>query len=168
MESSPTTKVKTATQVDQTTQVKATIGWKEQIDLPEFGLRGIPAKIDTGARTSVLHCSHIRLIHRGDKRYVEFIPLDPSFQDAWGKQQKLTLPFHSERTIKNSFGQEENRYVVKTMVRMFEEEYPIELSLRDRSDMEFPMLLGRSFIREKFLVDVSRSNLNRSIIKKTS
>ncbi|HZH54440.1 MAG TPA: RimK/LysX family protein, partial [Sphingobacteriaceae bacterium] len=73
-----------------------------------------------------------------------------------------------ERTIKNSFGQEENRYVVKTVVRMFGQEYPIELSLRDRSDMEFPMLLGRSFIREKFLVDVSRSNLNRSNIKKTS
>jgi len=174
MERSTTTKiqksnlVKKASRVKEPSQVKATIGWKEQIDLPEFGLTGIPAKIDTGARTSVLHCSHIRLIQRDNKRFVEFVPLDASFQDAWGKQQKWTLPFHSERTIKNSFGQEENRYVVKTVVRMFGQEYPIELSLRDRSDMEFPMLLGRSFIREKFLVDVSRSNLNRSNIKKTS
>lgn len=171
MERSPTTKVNSANTsktIKTANKIKATIGWKEVIDLPEFGLRGIPAKIDTGARTSVLHCSHIQLIHQGDKRFVEFIPLDPNFQDTWGKQQKWTLPFHSERTIKNSFGQEENRYVVKTVVRMFEQEYPIELSLRDRSGMEFPMLLGRSFIREKFLVDVSRSNLNRSIIKKTS
>src|SRR5690554_1093208 len=70
MERSTTTKiqksnlVKKASRVKEPSQVKATIGWKEQIDLPEFGLTGIPAKIDTGARTSVLHCSHIRLIQR--------------------------------------------------------------------------------------------------------
>ena len=133
---------------------KPTIGWKEIVDLPEFGLLKIPAKIDTGARTSVLHCRHIRLIHRKDKRFVESSPLDDA--DA-----KYVLPFHSERTIRNSFGQEENRYVVKTTIRMFGEVHPIELSLRDRSDMEFPMLLGRSFLRGKFLVDVSRSYLNK-------
>lgn len=147
--------------------VKPTIGWKELIDLPEFGLTHIPAKIDTGARTSVLHCSHIRLIHRGKKRFVEFVPLDESFPTAQDRQTKFTLPFHSERNIKNSFGQEESRYVVKTIIRMFDQDYPIEISLRDRSDMEFPMLLGRSFIRGKFLVNVAQSNLNHSNISKS-
>lgn len=142
-----------------------TIGWKELIDLPEFDLWKLPAKIDTGARTSVLHCSEIRLIHRGKKRFVEFIPLDPSFDETLGQQTLRTLPFHSERTIRNSFGQEENRYVVKTIIRMFDQDFPIELSLRDRSDMEYPMLLGRSFIREKFLVDVSKSNLSNRFKK---
>lgn len=141
------------------------IGWKERVDLPEFGLKDLPVKIDTGARTSVLHCSHIKLIHRGNKRFVEFVPLDESFHQHIGEPALMLLPFHSERTIRNSFGQEENRYVVKTIIRMFGQDYPIEISLRDRSDMEYPMLLGRSFIRDKFLVDVSKSNLNYKHLK---
>ncbi|WP_353196867.1 RimK/LysX family protein [Parapedobacter defluvii] len=135
-----------------------TIGWKETADLPDLGLYGIPAKVDTGARTSVLHCSHIQLIKKGRKQYVEFRPLD----DRFGLHDRLhTLPFHSERKIRNSFGQEENRYIINTEIRLFNEMYPIELSLRDRSGMEFPLLLGRSFIRKKFLVDVSRANLSK-------
>lgn len=141
------------------------IGWKERIELPEFGLKDLPVKIDTGARTSVLHCSHIQLIHRDNKRYVEFVPLDERFHSPKSEPRLMLLPFHSERKIRNSFGQEENRYVVKTIIRMFGQDYPIEISLRDRSDMEYPMLLGRSFIRDKFLVDVSKSNLNNKRLK---
>lgn len=135
-----------------------TIGWKEIINLPDLGLQRIPAKVDTGARTSVLHCSHIKLVKKGRKQYVEFQALD----QRYGQEDKVYLfPFHSERKIRNSFGQEENRYVINTTITLFNETYPIELSLRDRSDMEFPILLGRTFIRKKFLVDVSRANLSR-------
>lgn len=138
-----------------------TIGWKETADLPDLDLYGVPAKVDTGARTSVLHCSHIQLIRKGRKQYVEFRPLDERFD----LQTTLyTLPFHSERKIRNSFGQEENRYIINTQIWLFNEMYNIELSLRDRSDMEFPLLLGRSFIRKKFLVDVSRANLSKKLV----
>ena len=137
------------------------IGWKDLVDLPEFSLRGVPAKIDTGARTSVLHCSHIRLVKKGRKSYVEFRALD----DRFGAADTLyTFPFHSERKIRNSFGQEENRYIITTQIRLFNEVHAIELSLRDRSDMEFPLLLGRSFIRKKFLVDVARANLSKKSV----
>lgn len=128
------------------------------IDLPELDLRDIPVKVDTGARTSVLHCSHIQLIKKGRKQFVEFRPLDEHHQPGI---DTYVFPFHSERKIKNSFGQEENRYIVSTTIALFDELHPIELSLRDRSGMEFPMLLGRSFIRKKFVVDVARSNLSR-------
>ncbi|MFC3196923.1 ATP-dependent zinc protease [Parapedobacter deserti] len=135
-----------------------TIGWKETVALPDLALQRIPAKVDTGAKTSVLHCSHIKLVKKGRKQYVEFRPLD----ERYGQGDKIfVLPFHRERKIKNSFGQEENRYVINTTITMFNETYSIELSLRDRSGMEFPMLLGRTFIRKKFLVDVSRANLSR-------
>ncbi|MEC3878744.1 ATP-dependent zinc protease family protein [Parapedobacter sp. 10938] len=133
-----------------------TIGWKEVVDLPDLDIYGVPAKVDTGARTSVLHCSHIQLIKKGRKQFVEFRPLDDFRQPP---TVTYTLPFHSERRIKNSFGQEENRYVINTTVSLFGEPHPIEISLRDRSGMEFPMLLGRSFLRKKFIVDVSRTNL---------
>ncbi|WP_257667762.1 ATP-dependent zinc protease family protein [Parapedobacter tibetensis] len=135
-----------------------TIGWKEIVDLPDLGIYDVPAKVDTGARTSVLHCSHIRLVKKGRKQYVEFRPLD----DRFGKQTDIyVFPFHSERKVKNSFGQEENRYVISTTLSLFNVSHDIELSLRDRSGMEFPVLLGRSFIRKKFLVDVSRANLSK-------
>lgn len=135
-----------------------TIGWKEVVDLPDLELYGIPAKVDTGARTSVLHCSHIQLIKKQRKQYVEFRALDERFGPL---ANVYVLPFHSERVIKNSFGQEENRYVIHTRILLFDQFHEIELSLRDRSDMEFPILLGRSFIRKKFLVDVSRANLSK-------
>lgn len=134
------------------------IGWKEYIDLPEFALKDIPAKIDTGAKTSVLHCRQVELIKKGRKQFVRFIPLDDRFGST---EEAFILPFHSERKIRNSFGQEENRYIIKTRIVLFGETFDIELSLRDRADMEFPILLGRSFIRRKFLVDVSKSNLSK-------
>jgi hypothetical protein len=142
------------------------IGWKEIVSFPEFSIRKVSAKIDTGARTSVLHCSSIELIKKYRKSYVRFIPLDPSQEMFHG--QEYTLPFHKERKVKNSFGQEENRYVVQTSIELFNKSFPIELSLRDRSDMEFPVLLGRSFIRRLFLVDVSRANLSEKYILKKS
>ena len=134
-----------------------TIGWKELVDLPELGIHRVPVKIDTGALTSVLHCSHIQLVKKGRKQFVEFRPLDDTHQPP---TSTYLLPFHSERKIKNSFGQEENRYVISTQISLFGELHTIEISLRDRSGMEFPMLLGRSFLRKKFIVDVSRSNIS--------
>lgn len=145
---------------------KETIGWKEVVDLPVFGLRDVPAKVDTGARTSVLHCSHIQLIESEGGTFVEFIPLDCA-EEHFATARKFTLPFHSERLIKNSFGQEENRYIVKTNIRLGDQEFDIEISLRDRSGMEFPILLGRSFIRGKFVVDVSKSYLRRKKSRKS-
>lgn len=138
-----------------------TIGWKEVVDLPDLDIHGVPAKVDTGARTSVLHCSHIQLIKKGRKQFVEFRPLDDFRHPATGT---YTFPFHSERKIKNSFGQEENRYIINTTVSLFGEQHPIEISLRDRSGMEFPILLGRSFLRKKFVVDVARSNVSSRVI----
>ncbi len=140
-----------------------TIGWKETIDLPILGIYGLPAKIDTGARTSVLHCSHIRLVKKGRKRYVEFRPLDERFEH---QPNAYIFPFHSERRIKNSFGQEENRYIINTTISLFNTFYEIELSLRNRASMEFPVLLGRSFIRKKFIVDVSLANLSKKVGKR--
>lgn len=140
-----------------------TIGWKEIVDFIDFKIRNVPAKIDTGAKTSVLHCKQIELIKIGRKNYVRFIPLDDTYE---GYGTVHVLPFHKERKIKNSFGGEENRFIVKTNISIFNENYEIEISLRDRSGMEFPMLLGRTFIRKKFLVDVSRSNLSKKTQEK--
>jgi|SRR5690606_26975354 len=138
-----------------------TIGWKEVVDLPALNLKGIRAKTDTGALTSVLHCSKIQLKEINGEKFVEFIPIKPAkHPDA----QVFVFPYIGEKTIKNSFGKEEIRYYIKTTIKLFNQELPIELTLRDRSGMEFPMLLGRSFIKGKFLVDVGQSNLSQKTI----
>ncbi|MGK9117046.1 ATP-dependent zinc protease family protein [Olivibacter jilunii] len=134
------------------------IGWKETVDFIDFKLYNVPAKIDTGAKTSVLHCKFIELVKVKRKNFVRFIPLDDNFG---GNGTVYVLPYHKERKVKNSFGSEENRFIVKTAISIFNENHEIEISLRDRSGMEFPMLLGRSFIRKRFLVDVSKSNLSK-------
>lgn len=139
-----------------------TIGWKETIDLPDLELFNVPAKTDTGAKTSVLHCTNIRSFKKGNRQFVEFIPLGSDSETG----KVYTLPFHKERTIKNSFGNEENRFIIRTHIRMFGILYDIELSLRDRSNMEFPMLLGRSFIRKKFLVDVNRAERSKNSVQR--
>jgi len=139
-----------------------TIGWKETVHFPDFGILDIPAKIDTGAKTSVLHCRFIELVKTGRRRMVRFQPLDERYSKLG---QVYLLPFHQERKIKNSFGEEENRFIIKTTICLFGESFEIEISLRDRSGMEFPVLLGRSFIRRKFLVDVSRSNLSKKMLR---
>lgn len=137
---------------------KHTIGWKDKIDFIDFGFSNLPVKIDTGANTSAFHCSSIERITIEKKEYIKFIPLDANYEGFNGKE--LTLPFHKFRTIKNSFGQEEDRFVVLTNVKAFGETYPIEISLTDRSNLEFPVLLGRRFLRGRCVVDVSKSNLS--------
>lgn len=137
---------------------KRKIGWKEKVDFVDFGLENVDAKIDTGATTSVLHCSSIMLIKKYRKQYVKFIPLDGSFKNFNGKE--FTLPFHKEKIIKNSFGHGENRYIVVAQIRLYGKLYDMEISLRDRSNLEFPVLLGRRFLRGRFVVDVAKANLS--------
>ena len=137
---------------------KPTIGWKEIIDLPELGLFNIPVKIDTGARTSVLHADQIRIFEKDNQMYINCL-LTVNSNTAENKE--VTLPVYKEKIIKSSFGEEEKRYVVLTKIKLFDQIFDIKLSFRDRSAMAFPMLLGRNFIHKKFLVDVYKFNISR-------
>ena len=135
---------------------KLIIGRIEVIDLPELGMYNIEAKIDTGADTSVLHCEDYEVTEKNDKRFIT-CHIRPHLEDD--EILTITFPIHRERVVKSSFGQTENRHIFVTKIRMFDQLYDIKLSLRDRSSMSYPMLLGRNFITKKFLVDVSKKNL---------
>lgn len=132
------------------------IGRTEIVDLPELGMYNIHAKTDTGAETSVLHCEDFEVFEKKGQRYIT-CHIKPDLEQD--EVFQLTFPIHRERLIKSSFGQTETRYIFITKIRMFDELYDIKLSLRDRSSMSYPMLLGRNFISKKFLVDVSKKNL---------
>lgn len=134
------------------------IGRLERIDFPEWDLFDIDAKIDTGAYTSSLHCHHIEPFSKEGRSYVRFNLLDPSHEIY--NEKLFELPVHATKNIKSSNGTTEQRYIIKTAIRLLDKEFKAELSLADRSEMRYPVLLGRKLINKRFLVDVSKKYLS--------
>jgi hypothetical protein len=136
-----------------------TIGRVETVDLPGLDLEEIEAKIDTGAYTSSLHCHHIERFEKGSEHFVRFNLLDPE-HPAYN-EKLFELPVFDQREVKSSNGQKEARIFIKTSIEFFGKQFKIELSLTDRSEMKFPLLIGRKFLTNKFVVDVSKKNLSQ-------
>jgi len=134
---------------------KAVAGWREWIALPELGVDKIKVKIDTGARTSVIHAFDIAPFERNGERYVRF-----SLHPVQHHRQPVVLceaRLVDERTITSSNGEQEHRYVVETTVKLGDVSWPIELTLTNRDEMGFRMLLGRAAVRKRFVVDPGSS-----------
>ncbi len=128
-----------------------TVGWRELVDLPDLGLIGIPAKIDTGARTSSLHAHVLEELERDGEQFVRFAV-------DWDGDRHECEAIHVDiRGITSSNGETQRRYVIKTPLQIGKIRFRAEISLADRSDMKFPMLIGRSSLRRRFLVDSGHS-----------
>ena len=136
----------------QNEKIKPTIGRRELIDFPELGLYGITAKVDTGAYTTALHCHDIR----EENGILYFKLLDPTHPNYTELEQKFTEYFQKE--IKNSFGEIEKRYIIKTSVEIGSKRIKSVISLTDRGTMRYPVLIGRKLLKNRFLVDVSLLN----------
>ena len=137
---------------------KITIGRYDKIDLPEMNLVEIDAKIDTGADGSAIHCHHISIVKKKGKKLLHIILLDPSHPNY--DNRSFYFDQYKQRTIKNSFGNSEKRFIIKTPIVIFGKERLIEFSLSYRGNLSFPILLGRKFLYRRFIVDVARSNLS--------
>jgi hypothetical protein len=143
---------------------KKIIGRKEKISLPKLGLKLAWAKIDTGAYTSSIHAEQIREeVYEGHKvlAFQVLLPGHPSFTGETVRFKK-----YREKKIKNSFGHAEIRYVIETKLRLAGEIFTAEFTLSDRSSMKNSILLGRKILRNRFLVDVTLSNLSRDYRRK--
>ncbi len=132
-----------------------TIGRVDRIDIPEFGLENIEAKIDTGANRSSIHCSNIEhKVVDGEDCIFFKIPLSSKGNDV----------FHSndffKKKIKSSSGHIENRYVIKTTVILFGKRIKTSFSLTDRTEMKYPILLGRKLLKSRYIVNVAEENLS--------
>ena len=131
---------------------KKVLGRVDKVDFPDLNLNTIDVKIDTGAYTSAIHCSKIR--EEGQKLYCIFESKGhPNF-----KSDEVVFDEYSYTDVKSSNGHRENRYKIKTSVIFFGKKYKINLTLSTREDMKFPVLIGRQFLRHKFLVDVDLEN----------
>ena len=126
------------------------LGSFEHISIPLLGVHDVVAKIDTGAYSGALHCSSIRTIVRKSdgKEVLRFIPYDnPSYAT---ETEQFTVV-----KVRSSNGHEVKRYIINTVVVIRGEEYSIRIGLADRSVMQYEVLIGRRFLREKnMLVDV--------------
>ncbi|MBI3873412.1 MAG: ATP-dependent zinc protease [Arcobacter sp.] len=132
------------------TTTKKIIGHKELISIIDLELFDLDAKIDTGADGNALHCDEIK-IDEYNNNLVHFKLLDavhPSYHD-----KDMILPLHKLKKIKSSNGQTELRPSVKLSVLFMGKKYKTIVSLTNRADMKYPMLIGRRFLNGKFLVD---------------
>lgn len=130
------------------------LGRNDRVDLPGLGLTDIHAKIDTGAYTSSLHCSRAEVINNK----LEFVLLDEEHPEFTG--MKFTFEEYDQREIRNSSGEAELRYIIKTTVKIHGKTYKTQFSLSDRDNMKFPILLGRRVLKNRFLIDVSKTDLS--------
>jgi len=133
--------------VSMTANSKIIIGRIDKADFPELGLNNIAIKIDTGAYTSSIHCKDIH--EKNGMLYCNF--LDKEHPDY----NRKSLVFNTYETIKvkSSNGIAEKRYEINSSIKIFGKVYKISLSLSDRKEMKFPVLIGRKFLNSKFIVD---------------
>jgi hypothetical protein len=127
------------------------------VSLPELGVDWIKAKIDTGARTSSLHAFDIEEFRRDGQDWVRFAvrPWQESQADAVIHE----CPVHDRRAVRSSSGHAEDRLVVMLRMRLVGQDVQGEVTLTNRDEMGFRMLIGRQVLRGGFIVDPAKSFL---------
>ncbi|MBA6349887.1 MULTISPECIES: RimK/LysX family protein [unclassified Colwellia] len=140
---------------------KVVIGRLESIALPDLAIDDLQVRVDTGAKTSSLHVDNITKVIKNGKPSVIF-DIHPDAHNV-DTIVKCSAPISDIRKIKSSNGTVEQRYVIETLIVLGEEKWSIEITLTDRSDMSYLMLLGREALGKRFLVDPSKVFLGSKI-----
>jgi hypothetical protein len=136
---------------------KKLIGWREQGAIPALGIKEIKIKVDTGARTSALHVTNLKIVKRGSTQFAQFI-VHPK-QRSSTPQIANRCRIYGFKNVKSSNGVTSKRPVIKTDIVLDNEKKEIEITLVDRDLMGFRMLLGRAAMKGSYIVDPSKSYL---------
>lgn len=131
------------------------IGWREWVALPDFRVKKIKVKVDTGARSSSLHAFGMKKFRRDGEDWVRF-KIQPN-QRSHSKVMDVEAKVLEYRSVRSSSGKADRRPVIITNVTLLGLTWPVELTLASRDKMGFRMLLGREAFRRRFLVDAGGS-----------
>lgn len=140
--------------------MKKIIGRTDKADFPKLHLEAVAIKIDTGAYTSSIHCNNI---HEEDGI------LKCSFLDEEHPKYNhkiFTFTDFTTTNVKSSNGITQKRYAIKSSIKIFGKSYKISLTLSDRKEMRFPVLIGRKFLMRKFIVDPELTDVSLNATKK--
>ncbi len=133
------------------------LGWREWVLLPELNLPLIKAKIDTGARTSCLHAFSLEPFNKGRTAWIRF-GMHPRQHDS-EPELFCEAQVVDKRTVTDSGGHREERYVISTLLELDNSQWPIEITLTNRDSMRFRMLLGRTAMQNRAIVNPGASYL---------
>ncbi|MGH9138686.1 MAG: ATP-dependent zinc protease family protein [Acidimicrobiales bacterium] len=131
------------------------VGWREWVALPDLGVPWVKAKVDTGARTSSLHAWDVEIDELDG--FVRFSVHPLQHDDTY--TVPVLAPLLDLREVRSSNGELERRAVIRTRLRIAGHRRRVELTLSNRDEMGFRMLLGRTAVRRTFVVDPGRSYL---------
>jgi hypothetical protein len=140
---------------------KAIIGTIDFISFIEHEIENIPCKVDTGADTSAVYASKIKIKEKNGIEYLSFRLLGKRHLQYTGKE--ILVEKFMETKVKSSFGDYEFRYKVELKIKLMNKTYRAWFNLSNRENMKFPVLLGKRFLKGKFLVDVSQKNISQTL-----
>jgi len=131
------------------------IGWREWVSLPELGIKSIKVKVDTGARSSSLHAFDVLEFARDGQPWVRFKvhPAQRTAKETVVAEARIL----DKRSVRSSSGKAQMRPVIETQIIMLGQSFKAEVTLANRDEMGFRMLLGREAFRNRFLVDAGAS-----------
>jgi len=138
---------------------KTIIGRREVANLPEFGLKNVDVKVDSGAYTSSIHVTHCVEVDTPDGKKLEVVFLDNN-HPAFINDKHYFSEFRMKK-VKSSTGQEQIRYFIKCTIELLGRKIKTEFSLTERKGMRYPILLGRKLLNKRFIIDTSLVNISK-------
>lgn len=142
---------------------KVIIGRIEKISFPELGVFDLPAKVDTGAFRSSIHAKNIKVDPK--TKELSFTLLD-GHNSSKGRKITTSAKNYKKVNVKNSFGRSENRYEVKLKVKLMHKSFKTVFTLADRTNMNFPILIGRKLLNGRYIVDSAHSGIDEATLKR--
>lgn len=138
-------------QADKPRKTKMIVGALERCDLPDLGIRGLRVRVDTGAATSSLHVDNMVEFEEDGRKWVAF-DIHPDIYDV-SQTIRARARVRGRKKVKSSSADTEKRVVIHTRIRMGGRAWRIKLTLTNRKEMTYLMLLGREAMNGRFIVD---------------